>query len=326
MKFNDSEYEVQSGETVLDILTRHQHDINFSCKSGICQSCLLQALQGDIDAKAQKGLKDTAIAQGYFLSCQQQAQSIQHVRAVDSMALFSRGQLIEKTLFSNDICRIRVEPVNPLYYHSGQFVNLKNPGGVVRSYSLASLPAKEEFLEFHIQRKTGGVFSNWVFDSLELGQSVDFQGPIGNCFYLNGNQNNPLILIGTGTGAAPLWGIVRDAIHSGHTGDIHFYHGGRGISSLYLDAELRSLQEDVPNFFYHPSISSGAVPKFIEKGRCNELALAAVDEYKDGVFYLCGNADMVSSTKKNLYLSGIALAKIHADPFEYKELRQTPRA
>jgi NAD(P)H-flavin reductase len=54
---------------------------------------------------------------------------------------------------------------------------LKNPEGVIRSYSLASLPAKDHFLELHIRRKKSGQFSHWIFDEFQLGEYIDLQAP-----------------------------------------------------------------------------------------------------------------------------------------------------
>ena len=132
-------------------------------------------------------------------------------------------------------------------------------------------------------------------------------------------------MIGTGTGAAPLYGILRDALHNGHEGKIHFYHGCRHVESLYLDAELSVLQRDNPNFYYYPSVTAEQAIFPIRHGRCSSIALENIEQYKQARFYLCGDADMVTATKKRLYLAGISLKNIYTDAFEYKELRTAPR-
>jgi len=66
--FDHKNYQPQNNEeSVLDCLLRHEVNIDYSCKSGTCQSCMLRSLQGDIDTNAQRGLKATAIGQGFFL-------------------------------------------------------------------------------------------------------------------------------------------------------------------------------------------------------------------------------------------------------------------
>lgn len=334
MEFNKQQLEPQAGESVLDLLLRHNQQISYSCKSGNCQSCLVKSLQGDIEPTAQRGLKSTLISQGCFMACQQAAENIAHCCPIDKQVLFGSARLIEKHFFNDDICRLKLELSCALYYHAGQFINLKNIHGVSRSYSLASLPSQDTFLELHVRRKDGGEMSNWIFNEFQAGDYIDVQGPIGECFYVTDNLSMDLILIGTGTGAAPLIGIARDAIQSGHLGDIHFYHGASHVKDLYLDESLSDLQNSVTNFYYHPCISS-SMPlssssleeknKKYKNGLCNLIALDDIKDAKNSRLYICGNPQMVLSTSKKAFLNGVSISNIYSDPFEYKDMRKIAR-
>src|SRR6185437_4292375 len=57
------------GESVLEGLERQGVPVPNSCRAGVCQSCLMQASAGQVPAEAQKGLKDSLKARGYFLAC-----------------------------------------------------------------------------------------------------------------------------------------------------------------------------------------------------------------------------------------------------------------
>ncbi|MDP1166043.1 hypothetical protein Q6281_31615, partial [Klebsiella pneumoniae] len=70
----------------------------------------------------------------------------------------------------------------------------------------------------------------------------------------------PLILIGTGSGIAPLHGILRDALRQGHTGPIHIYHGTRQPEDLYLDQSLHDLASRHDNVHYYPCVSQPDAP------------------------------------------------------------------
>ncbi|MCJ8318341.1 MAG: FAD-binding oxidoreductase [Colwellia sp.] len=319
----------------MECLLRCELKIDYSCKTGNCQSCLLKSIAGDVDKKAQKGLKPTAIEQGFFLACQQQAEAIQKAESIDNELIFSHARLVNKQLFSNDICQLIIEPVSPLYYHAGQFINLKNSQGIVRSYSIANIPSEQQLIELHIHKKTNGAMSHWLFNEFNVGDNIDFQGPIGECFYTSENKNKPMILIGTGTGAAPLIGIVRDALKSGHQGLILFYHGARNIEGLYLHDMLSNLDKSHSNFNYLPSIShnddllsnlgSNDSAIKIVVGRCNEIAIKKLQPTPQTILYLCGNPEMVNTTRKKAFLAGIASKNIYIDPFEYKDLRKSER-
>lgn len=325
MKFNDTEYTAAANESVLDLLLRSGQDISFSCKSGSCQSCLLKALKGDVDADAQRGLKSTAIEQGHFMACQQPAKTIEQACYVDEHALFGPAQLIEKHFYNADICRLRLEPSCALFYHAGQFINLKNPLGVSRSYSLASVPSLDPFLELHIHRKDHGEMSNWIFESFNEGDFIELQGPIGECFYSSSAPTMDIVMIGTGTGAAPLEGIARDAIRAGHKGDVHFYHGAQSLEYLYLHEILKTREKENANFFYHPCLLEKQASGNFRQGLCNDIALSEIKAPINTLLYLCGNPEMVRTTSKAAFLSGVSIHNIFTDPFEYKELRKSPR-
>jgi hypothetical protein len=85
----------------------------------------------------------------------------------------------EKTALADDVCQLRIESATSLYYHAGQFINLRRADGLTRSYSLASLPMEDGFLELHVKRMPGGAMSQWIHDELAVGDELELQGPHG---------------------------------------------------------------------------------------------------------------------------------------------------
>ena len=51
-------HEIDGGETVLEGLLRDGVSVPHSCRNGICQSCLMRAVEGTPPEAAQKGLKE----------------------------------------------------------------------------------------------------------------------------------------------------------------------------------------------------------------------------------------------------------------------------
>jgi ferredoxin-NADP reductase len=88
-------------------------------------------------------------------------------------------------------------------------VTLSRADGLARAYSIASQPdAADGCVELHVRVLSSGRMSSWLGGGQAVGERVSLRGPIGECFYLPGNPQQPLLLAGTGTGLAPLWGIV----------------------------------------------------------------------------------------------------------------------
>lgn len=134
-----------------------------------------------------------------------------------------------------------------------------------------------------------------------------------------------MLLLGTGTGLAPLVGIARDALAPGHRGPIHLFHGSRARSGLYLEEVLKNLAGRFPNFSYFPCLSGEDVPAGYTRGRADDVALEAHPDLTGWRVFLCGAPDMVRTTKRRAYLAGARLDDIHADPFDLKDLRREPR-
>jgi len=319
--FEGRDYIAKPGESILDCLSRHGVSVKYSCRSGVCQTCMMVAHEGVPPEDSQTGLKDVLKAQNYFLACACVPKKDLGIGRPDSNLVEIETRILETALLNPEVIRLRLARPEKYDYFPGQYLTLYNSMGVGRSYSIASLPLVEDFLELHIRLIPGGQVSQWAHNGLSAGDNVRITESLGDCFYLPDNQEQPLLLIGTGTGLAPLYGITREALRQGHRGPIHLYHGGRVLDGhttsygLYLVDELRQLEKEYDQFFYHPSVSRGQVPAGMRQGRANELALEDHRNLSEWRVYLCGREDMVKAAKQKTFLAGASLQDIYADPF-----------
>ncbi len=325
ISFAGATYQGGAGESVLDVLLRQGAAVPYSCRKGSCLTCMLVATEGAVPEAAAEVLKPTEREQGLFLACQCPADRDLSVALPSQAAIYGRATVRGKVQLAPNVCRVRIRPANEIYYHSGQFINLQRADGLTRSYSLASVPSLDDDLEIHVRRLAGGEMSSWIFDSLKVGDEFDIQGPIGSSYYLPGRTERNMLLIGTGTGLAPLYGIARDALASGHRGAIALYHGSRDPKGVYLSDDLRRLTEEYTAFSYAPCISGDSAPDDCRRGRADELAFADHPDLSGWLVYLCGYPPMVHAAKKAAFMAGAALDDIHTDPFDLKDLRAEPR-
>ena len=320
-----AQYGCEDGETVLQALLRQQVDLPFSCKIGSCQTCLMRAEDGDLPTAAHNGLRDSLSAQGYFLPCVCTPAGDLHLSAPNDADIFGRATVAASERLAPAMQRVVLHAATPLYYHAGQFLNLRRGDALVRSYSLASVPRLEETLELHVKRLPRGLMSNWIHDELQPGDSLDIQGPNGDCFYVPGREAQDLLLIGNGSGLAPLYGVARDALHGGHNGEVRLYHGSRSEAGLYLRAELAALAKAFDNFHYHACVSGDAVPDGCRAGRAESVAFQDLPVLNGWRVFLCGYPPMVNAARKKAYILGVDLKDIYADPFDLRDLRAKPR-
>lgn len=302
-------------ETVLEALHRQGLATPSSCRTGVCQTCLMRATAGSPPPSSQIGLKDSLVAQGYFLACICKPADDMTVSLPDESAVQrARAAVVSREMLNQDILRLRLSPDDAFHYYAGQFLQIHRPDGLIRSYSIASVPAIDSLIELHIRLLPGGSMTTWIHQEVREKDSLEISGANGNCFYTGGDPTQGILLIGTGSGLAPLWGVARAALHEGHQGEIRLYHGSWNAAGLYLRDELSALAAQYPNFHYHPCIDEGD-EEACDIGRADKVALTRHASLSNWRVYLCGHPEMVKSAKRGAFLAGANLSDIYADPF-----------
>lgn len=316
--FDGDRHETRTGESVLETLERVGAQIPNACRSGVCQSCLMRARAGNVSPAAQIGLKDTLREQDYFLACQCKPEDdLEIVLANEDVMGEVPVKLTSVDLLSPSVMRVTLEPEQTFDYRRGQFINLIREDGLRRSYSLSGCAQSGNVLELHVRHIPGGAMSEWLMQG-ENRQRLRIQGPHGSCFYVAGKTDQPLLLIGTGTGLAPLHGIVCEALAAHHSGPIHLYHGAVNEDGLYLVDHLRALEENHPNLHYTPCVLDRTNPATSAKvavGPVDEVGFGNHTNLKGWRSYFCGDPGLVNRMRKRAYLAGSSLTDIYTDAF-----------
>lgn len=322
LSFEGRSYALQDGESVLDCLLRNGQQVQHSCKSGLCQSCLIQATGCEVPDKAKSALKSTLQASGYALACQWFPTSDVAARQPNADALDVQCRIRAVTRLNPAVLLLLLEPVDadsPIECRPGQYMNLTNPAGITRSYSVANDYQRDGVLEFHIARTSHGHFTNWLFELAATGDRITMRGPAGTCFYLpQAEKAEPLLLAGVGTGLAPLYGILNDALAQGHQGPVTLVHGSGRPELLYYREKLQQLAQRHDNFRYLPVVLENPDNDArCRQGDAVQEAMAALDVARvaDTRVYLCGNPGFVQGLRRQVFLKGVRSGNIHCDAF-----------
>ena len=319
--YADSEISLNEDETVLGGLLRHGHAIPNGCQAGACQSCLMIA-DDDVPARSQVGLTDAQKEMGYFLSCCCTPTEDISVKLDPEASQKISATTIDKTALNHKVYRLQLDA--ELDYKAGQFITLSKDENLSRSYSLASVPGLDHFIELHIKHIDDGEFSSWIADELASGHELHIQGPKGLCFYTAKDKDQPLFLSGLGTGLAPLYGIVRDALNQGHTGPINMIIGSRTNDGLYLIDELMTLADTHDNLrvtlVTQESSQDNSKEKpqessLIQQADIYALSKELIPDMKGYRVFLCGADSFVKKMKRQCFMAGANMPDISADPF-----------
>ena len=105
----------------------------------------MQAIEGKPPTISQQGLKDTLQAQNYFLACVcQPEEPLVITKPGEGANRQIVTEVVCKEHLNNGIIRLRLASKAPFDFRAGQFLHLKRHDGLVRSYSIASLPKSNE--------------------------------------------------------------------------------------------------------------------------------------------------------------------------------------
>ena len=112
---------------------------------------------------------------------------------------------------------LRLPPAESFDFKPGQYLDVCCPKGRRRSFSIASPPHDARPLELHVRRAPGGEFSEQVFAEDMRGAVLHLEGPLGRSIYREtaSREAPPMLLIGGGTGIAPLKSILRHVLENG---------------------------------------------------------------------------------------------------------------
>jgi len=313
LKFEGQELEVEGGESVLDTLLRHGVSVDHGCRAGSCQSCLLRT-EHEVPAATRQGLDDSVVEAGGFLACVAKAKDVTQATrfSPDFFPKYSAA-LVAKNFLAPDVLLARFDaPGFPRC--PGRFLQLESASGVRRPYSVATSGLSESnLIDLHVRLIPGGAMSQALMDA-QVGDQFAVQGPFGKCSYRPGREDELLLLVGSGTGLAPLYAVATDALHHGHTGPVHLFFGSSCPDRLYFLDELRDLAAKFSPFKLALCVDADPVNEILQ-GSPIAHALATYPELDEATVYSCGHPDLVKAAQRRCFLAGASLRRIFVDAF-----------
>ncbi len=306
------------GETVLDGLLAAGIAAPHSCRAGHCRTCVARAVDTAPPEGSQAGLKDAWREMGLFLTCCAIPKSDMRVAPIDDLGLEVGATVLDVARIGHDVVRVRLTTDAPFEHRGGQFVALTRHDGLSRSYSTANVPSRDPFVELHVREVANGAMSGWIAREMRPGDRVRLRGPDGECFYLPGRPDQELLLVGTGTGLAPLYAILQEALRHGHRGRILLLQGAVEERGLYLVEELEALAREHSTIEYVRCLLRGEPRPGIEVGSIDAILRARVPSLRGWRAFLCGHPELVFDLRRKAFLAGISLKDVHADAFVMK--------
>lgn len=297
------------------------------CNGGNCGACKARLLRGEIyyPHAAPLGLSAAEIADGLILLCRAHARSdlcieTFEVRAADSARLKRLPCRIERAVpLSHDVMGLflRLPIAEDFTFQAGQYIDILLPGGRRRSFSIASPPHDARPLELHIRRVAGGEFTDPLFQDMRA-ELLSIEGPLGSFAYRpRAPKAAPMLLIGGGTGIAPLLSILRHLVETGVEREMQLYWGVRSQQDLYVQATLEQLSRRAASLAYVPVLSEARSGWHGATGWVHEAALKGIQDLEAIEVYAAGPPAMIAAIQREYESRGSAATGLYFDSFDY---------
>src|SRR6056297_3595668 len=257
-------FNARPDETVLAAALRQGIMLPYSCRNGTCASCKCRLVSGSVEYpfNPPAALEQDDLAEGRILACQAvatgdleiQATEIEQVADIPVRVLPAKVEQIDELTPDVRRLRLKLPRGKRMQFLAGQYMDILLPGGKRRAFSIASSPSQEDFIELHVRYVEGGGFTGHVFDGMQPGEILRLEGPLG-MFFVRLNSPRPILMMGGGTGLAPLKAMIEDLIHAGDDRPITLYWGVRTEKDLYAQSLIDEFADRHPDFRFVPVLS-----------------------------------------------------------------------
>lgn len=209
----------------------------------------------------------------------------------------------------------------PAYaFRAGQWVSIKVPSDDpdqphARSYSIASAPRSDGTFDVAVTRVESGPGSTFLHAMLE-GQTVPAADPMG-FFTLPDAIDRPLLLVGTGTGVAPLRAMLQSLDALAERPRTTLLFGVRSREDVLYADEFEARAASDPRFRFEPTLSR---PDPGWAGRTGYVQTHLADllgGLPDAAVYICGLNAMVREARDVLRKTlGLPRDRVHSERFD----------
>ncbi|MCJ0764433.1 2Fe-2S iron-sulfur cluster-binding protein [Variovorax terrae] len=315
----------QAQEPLLEAAERAGVALAHDCRAGGCGTCRIRLLQGRVAYEDfPMGLTAEEADEGFALACQARACSDLTISAARALPLCSppsryRAAVRSVRALGPDVVHLglAIEAAQALVYRPGQYMNILLPDGSPRSFSMASAPAAQQEVDFHVRRIPGGRFTEGMLAQMRSGDPLEVEVPLGGFAY-HAEDYRPLLMVATGTGLAPIKSILESLMDDPDCPPVTLYWGARHAEDLYLHEQIQEWAGRLYDFQYVPVLSRADERWTGRRGYVTEAIAQDFPDLSEHAIYLCGSPRMIVDAKRRFASQNASLAHVYADSFNFQ--------
>lgn len=176
-------------ETVLQALTRQGVIARSSCRGGTCQTCVLRCLEGEIPARAQRGLSDKLLSKSYFMPCVCHPLSDMVIAAPLADDFFVAAQLDQRHIDKQGLLFL-FEPPGGLAA-TVKTVMVRDAAGHQARFALANQPDQDYYFGIYLAANDLSALAVYWRTNLQVGDTIEMREALPDELSSNAIQHAP---------------------------------------------------------------------------------------------------------------------------------------
>lgn len=319
----DVAFDCAPGQSVLDAALHAGIALPYSCRKGVCGTCVGQIALGEVSGvNGAPTANETCLpGQVLFCVCDPQTDVVLQPsswKRIDPAARRTfTAKIHSNRLAASDVSvlKLRLPMGQRAKFQAGQYLQVAMEDGSTRSYSMANPPQESDSVTLHIRHVPDGYFSARV-GQLKAGDLLRIELPFGNVA-LGEDDTRPIVFVAGGTGFAPVKSILDDMHKRRIQRPIILVWGAREPGGLYLLDAVDRWKKQWPYFRFIPALSDAPADALagVFSGRVDQALQVHCPALAGHVVYCCGSPPMVSAVRATAAEAGLAPADFHADVF-----------
>jgi NADH oxidoreductase Hcr len=246
---------------------------------------------------------------------------------------WQRGEVqlccVEKWNETHDVVSFRFQGLTPVKFNfkPGQFITFKlaiNGDKVYRSYTISSSPSRPFSLVVTIKKIAGGVVSNYLTESLNVGDEVTVTGPDG-IFNLVDIEADKYLFLSAGCGVTPMHSMSRWLCDTTTDSDIAFVHSAKTVDDIMFANSMASMASRSQYFNLNYVLESEGNKQNLtdkhastgcESGRLSlETLIKLVPDYQQRTVFVCGPEPYMAAVKLMLEAAEFDMSQFNQESF-----------
>lgn len=170
IRFAGKDFSLNDNENLLSGLLRNKARVPFSCRAGVCQSCLLRLERGTIPANSQHNLTRAQIKNHCFLACQSRVNSslVVSIPGRDEIPV----RIIDLKQTDPTEILLTLSPLYPFNGSVGESVHILSCSEIETQLPIMAVNSEKNTIEFAVARKVGDPFSSWLHEHAAVGDQL----------------------------------------------------------------------------------------------------------------------------------------------------------